>query len=222
MERRTSLRATLLVALLSLAGGARAGVPGECEPILRALAQFEVGKSQLLATFSARNGTPLELRVRPERVRYEFFVWSTGENASPVGFAKVVERRAGGQLFLEEVRVDDGWQKEGVGSAILTYLHQESAPGTTLRLRSTNVETNNTLTEVDTALFGTKPPAGKNAAERRNARNAALTAEVRRLLAEGPREKIPLWARTLNNAGWQDVTVEVTSGGDVYLEAKKR
>ena len=209
------------VALL-LGGIARAArEKGPCEGVLGDLVSLAVGERQVLGNVVSRKNETFELRVQRLLGALRFEVWAVGENPKSVGFALVTERPAEKQIVLNEVRIDEALQTHGLGGSILTYLYEQAAPGTTLRLLSTNIETNTALGAMVTALFpGGKIP-GENAKARTAHRNAALTAEVRRLLREGPREKIPVWAKALDTAGWKDVEVEVTSGGKVYLQGRR-
>lgn len=121
-------------------------------------------------------------------------------------------------MYLNEMRVSDLVQAHGLGTAMLTHLRENAPTGTTLRLRSTNIETNNALNAIDAQIFRGQKPPGANRREQALARGAAYTQEVRRLLKEGPREAIPLWAKTLDNAGWKNIEVEVGEDGNIYFQ----
>jgi hypothetical protein len=133
----------------------------------------------------------------------------------------VEQRPAERQLFLNEVRIDEEFQSHGLASAILVHLRENTAPGTTLRLYSTNIETNQAVAALDEQLFGTLKPEGRTTVLRAKTRSDALTQEVRRLLREGPREAVPLWVRALDNAGWKDVEIEVSTGGYIYVQGSR-
>lgn len=215
----------LLASFLSAALFVGAAAFAKTEPIpcgvIGGLVDLAVGGRQVLGPVVSRKGASFELRVQRLLGAFRFQVYSTGEKPEPVGFALVTEKPAAKQLFLNEVRIDEDLQQHGLAGSILSYLYDQVAPGTTLRLMSTNIETNATLDEIAKRLFPAGKAPGNNAVERTANRNRALTTEVRRLLREGPREKIPVWAKALDNAGWKDVEVEVAAGGNVYLQARR-